>query len=327
MNEQGKEWIRRLALGGLLPALMLLAVVWKLPPSEVSNQRPTDPPATHPQPQYVPPVIRLQQGSSQVQMDLEEYVIGVVLAEMPASFALEALKAQAVAARTYALKHCLSSGRHGDNVICGDSSCCQGYVPPEEYAGSQSGILQVRRAVEETAGQVIAYEGTLITATYFSCSGGETEDAAAVWGQTVPYLQSVSSPGEENATWYTDQKTFTAEQLQQALGIRLSGPISTWFSDVTFTQGGGVDTITIGGIPYRGTTIRTLLQLRSTAFSVSYTKDTVTFHTKGFGHRVGMSQYGANAMALEGYAYSEILAHYYTDTEIVQLSDVGAQYS
>lgn len=256
-------------------------------------------------------------------MELENYLVGVVLAEMPASFATEALRAQAVAARTYTVRHCHSDLRHGKNTICTDHTCCQAYTDPGDYVragGSWSAVERVRQAVTDTTGQVLMYEGELIVATYFSCAGGLTEDAAAVWGQDVPYLQSVPSPGEEAAAFFTDSKTFSAQELQSALGVRLTGPVSTWFGNVTFTEGGGVETIVIGGVAYRGTTVRTLLQLRSTAFSVSFSEDAVTFHTRGYGHRVGMSQYGADAMASAGKTYQEILAHYYTGTQIVQYS-------
>lgn len=254
-------------------------------------------------------------------VELERYLVGVVLAEMPASFETEALRAQAVAARTYTIKHCREDTRHGDNTICTDHACCQAYIDPRDYVsggGSWSSVERVQEAVASTAGEVLVYGRELITATYFSCAGGVTEDAVAVWGREVPYLQSVISPGEEDTVFFADSRTFTAEQFQSALGTRLNGPMGHWFGDVTFTDGGGVDTMVIGGVDYRGTTLRTLLGLRSTAFSVSVADDTVTFHTRGYGHRVGMSQYGANAMAKAGKTYQQILTHYYTGTEIVQ---------
>lgn len=147
-----------------------------------------------------------------------------------------------------------------------------------------------------TSGWVLTYEGELIEATYFSCSGGSTEDAAAVWGTEFPYLQAVASPGEEKAAHYTDTVRLSAEAFQDALGVTLSGSPGSWFRDVTYTDGGGIDTIVIGGTSYKGTSLRSALGLRSTAFSISTTEDTVTITTRGYGHRVGMSQYGADAM-------------------------------
>ena len=138
-----------------------------------------------------------------------------------------------------------------------------------------------------------------------------TEDAAAVWGADIPYLQATESPGEEGATHYIDTVTFSAVEFQNALGVSLKGNAATWLGPVQYTRGGGVDTIEIGGTVYQGKTLRKLLNLRSTAFTMTAVGDTVIITTKGFGHRVGMSQYGAEAMAVDGYDYTEILAHYY----------------
>ena len=136
-------------------------------------------------------------------MDMEEYLTGVVLAEMPASFEGEALKAQAVAARTYAAK-AQASNKHTGGSICTDSRCCQAYISEREYlenGGTELGIAKIRGAVSATKGEVLTYQGELIDATYFSCSGGSTEDAQAVWGVDFPYLKAVSSPGEEKAEY------------------------------------------------------------------------------------------------------------------------------
>ena len=140
-----------------------------------------------------------------------------------------------------------------------------------------------------------------------------------MWGTEFPYLQAVASPGEEKAAHYTDTVRFSAGAFQDALGVKLSGSPGSWFRDVTYTDGGGVDTIVIGGTGYRGTELRSLLGLRSTAFSISTTEDTVTITTRGYGHRVGMSQYGADAMAVTGSACPEILAHYYPGTTLTKL--------
>ncbi len=322
MNFQGKALIRQLALGGLLPALVCLVVVLMLPrpPAAAPSTGPTTVPS---QPEQTGYILSLLEGDGCVDVELETYLTGVVLAEMPASFASQALRAQAVAARTYTLKQCRSNQRHGKNTLCADHTCCQAYIDPKDYVargGSWSSVERVRQAVESTAGQVLQYDGELIFATYFSCAGGQTEAAVAVWGQDFPYLQSVPSPGEEGATWFTDEKTFTSQQLQQALAVRLDGPVRSWFGDISYTDGGGVDWMEIGGVAYRGKTLRTLLGLRSTVFTVSFSGDSVTFHTRGYGHRVGLSQYGANAMALAGSTYPQILAHYYTGTELVHYS-------
>ena len=253
------------------------------------------------------------------QMTLDEYLVGVVLAEMPADFDSEALKAQAVVARTYTRRR-MESGKHGAAAVCMDSGCCQGWRSPEEYlneGGRQASVDKVRRAVEDTDGAVLCYEGKLIDATYFSCSGGSTEDAVAVWGQDVPYLQAVQSPGEEDAPRYSDTVTFTASELAGKLGIGNRGDPAGWFADITYTDGGGVETMTVRGETFTGTQLRSKLGLRSTAFTVEVSGKTITITTRGFGHRVGMSQYGAQAMAEGGSGYEEILCHYYTGAELV----------
>lgn len=264
------------------------------------------------------PVLLKEQGNIR-ELNLEEYLVGVVLAEMPASFDEEALKAQAVVARTYTVRAMEGKGKHDDGDICGDSSCCQGYLAPVDYGGEEDALAKVRNAVESTAGQVLSYEGKLIEATYFSCSGGTTEDAVAVWGTDVPYLQSVKSPGEEDATYYTDSVSFSVSEFASRLGINLTG--NPWVENVSYTAGGGVDTMVIGGLTFKGTELRKLLGLRSTAFTITATEDTVTVHTRGYGHRVGMSQYGADAMAAQGSTYKEILSHYYQGTELVNWFD------
>lgn len=254
-----------------------------------------------------------------VQMELNDYLTGVILAEMPVSFETEAQKAQAVVARTYTMRAWERGGKHEGAAVCTDSACCQGYISPEDYqgkGGTQEGIDRMRRAVEETDCMVLTYEGALIEATYFSCSGGSTEDAVAVWGTDVPYLQAVSSPGEEEATHYTDTVTFTAEAFSSALEMKLSGDPASWLGAVTYTAGGGVDTMLIGGKSFRGTDLRQALGLRSTAFTMTAGKNTITVNTRGYGHRVGMSQYGADAMAAGGSTCAEILAHYYQGTTL-----------
>ena len=254
------------------------------------------------------------------QMELEEYIAGVVLAEMPAEFETEALKAQAVVARTYALRRMETGNKHDNCDVCGDPNCCQGYKPVEEYlkrGETQENVDKIRGAVSATAGQVLVYDGELIEATYFSCSGGQTEDALTVWGTDIPYLRSTESPGEEDAAHYTDTVFMTREEFITCVDTPLSGPASTWLGPVTYTTGGGVNTIQIGGRTYKGTEVRAMLGLRSTDFTMTAKGDGIEVVTRGFGHRVGMSQYGADAMAVTGSGYREILAHYYQGTDLI----------
>lgn len=253
------------------------------------------------------------------QMNLEDYICRVVLGEMPATFETEALKAQAVAARTYTLR-CVEEGdRHPEGAVCTDYRCCQAYREPEEYiqsGGSWASVEKVFTAAKQTAGEVICYEGELIYATYFASSGGVTEDAEEVWGQAYPYLVSVSSPNEADTAYHNEQTVFTAEEFQKRLGVSLKGSPTVWIGKTRYTVGGGVDTIRIGARLYTGLELRKVFGLRSTIFTVTTDEDTVTFETKGYGHRVGMSQYGADAMASAGYRYDGILAHYYGGTTL-----------
>ena len=263
----------------------------------------------------------LNRSGNLQQMTLEDYLLGVVLAEMPASFEPEALKAQAVVARTYTCKR-MEGGKHDAAAVCMDPGCCQGFRAPADYldeGGKQTAVDKVRSAVKSTDGQVLHYDGSLIDATSFSCSGGSTEDAVAVWGQDVPYLRAVDSPGEEDAPRFTDSVSFTTSEFAGKLGLSDQGDPASWFGAVRYTEGGGVDTMVIRGKTFTGPRLRSALGLRSTAFSVSVDGKTITVTTRGFGHRVGMSQYGAQAMAQSGSSCAEILAHYYTGAELVRL--------
>lgn len=272
---------------------------------------------TLPEGTALPVLVRV--GEEVQEEDLDAYLVGVVLGEMPTDFAPEALKAQSVAARTYAWKAYVTGGKHHDGSVCTQSGCCQAYIDPQQYleqGGSLEGLAKVRQAVAATSGLVLSYQGELIEATYFSCSGGQTEDAVAVWGTDYPYLQSVESPGEEDAVHYEDVLTYSLQQFQDALGIVLSDPPEQWFSQVEYTNGGGIASVNIGGQSYTGTQLRSLLGLPSTRFSIQASSDTVTITTNGYGHRVGMSQYGADAMAVSGSSFQEILAHYYPGTTL-----------
>lgn len=258
-----------------------------------------------------------------LEMELDEYILGVILGEMPAEFELDALKAQAVASRTYTLRKVLKQNKHTDARVCTDASCCQAYIRTDYYLshiGSESDVERVRLAVDETTGQVITYEGNLIEATYFSCSGGMTEDAAAVWGTSVPYLVAVQSPGEESSSFFQKQYRFSKKEFLRKLGIPETTELSESSIRMIATAGGGVDQMEISGMLFSGTQLRMLLGLPSTAFSVTIAADYVLISTRGYGHRVGMSQYGADAMAVEGSTYEQILLHYYPGTELVRLS-------
>lgn len=286
------------------------------------------PPLTVPTPvkqEQLPPfdeavTLRVQTQEGVEELTLHEYLIGVLLAEMPADFPTEALKAQAVAARTFALRQA-QARKHDGADICTDPACCQGYLAEAaEEAGARAAS-----AVEETDGLVMTYADSLIDATFFSCSGGRTEAAAAVWGGDIPYLRSVDSPGEEEAPYFTETVTLSAEDFAQTLcaaypEANLSGSPQGWFGACKYTDGGGIDTIFIGGTAVSGVKLRSLFSLRSTELAITVTEeDEIAITTHGFGHRVGLSQYGAKAMAEEGADFSDILTHYYDGAQVTRL--------
>ena len=319
MNMIIKEILSAILLTILIPAA-LFSTVPAYEPLQNSQpmtqiQQPDAPAVSNP----VTVCVKTKSGAF-TNMDIEEYVCGVVLGEMPASFETEALKAQAVAARTYALR-CARDGSHENNAVCMEHTCCQAYCDPKQYiatGGRQSNLDKILSAVAETKGEVATYNGKLIFATYFASSGGQTEDAVAVWGRSFPYLVSVDSPGEQDKSYQNSKVTFTAKEFQEKLGISLAGTPKTWFGKVTYSDGGGVDKAVIGGKTYTGVKLRSLLGLRSTKFTVEATQSSVIIKTNGYGHRVGMSQYGADAMAVSGSNYKEILKHYYKGIEIVR---------
>ena len=269
--------------------------------------------------------IRLLDGGTVQLLPVDDYLTCVVLSEMPPEFESEALKAQAVAARTFTKKRQLSA-KHENADVCSDSACCQAWQSEaalREKFGFDYDVYEekARAAVEATRDEVLFYDGALIDATYFSCSNGKTESAVAVWGADIPYLQSVESFGEEVAPRYESETIYTASQLRQILpGAKLDGQPEDWFGAVSYTDGGGVASMEIGGKAYSGTELRSLLGLNSTCFTVSCKGNAVTFCVRGYGHRVGMSQYGANHMAAQGFDYRTILQYYYRGTEIKKLS-------
>lgn len=249
-------------------------------------------------------------------MPLNDYLIGVLLAEVPASFHPEALKAQSVAARTYVWKAFTTGGKHTDGSVCTDSVCCQAYIPESTYlskGGTQEMLGKIRQSVLETDPMVLSYQGELIEATYFSSSGGKTESAFAVWGADYPYLQSVFSPEEDLKETIV---AYTISEFQQLLDLSFPDDMDQWIGRVTFTEGGGVESMEICGEVYTGVQLRSILGLRSTAFQIHKEGTQILVTTRGYGHRVGLSQYGANAMAEAGSTWQQILQHYYPGTTL-----------
>ncbi len=320
MKQFWKDLIFSCIMGLIIPG-MILSIGVAMFGKETADQEPTVTQIHQQENTIVIPVLT-EEGVRQ--MELNDYLTGVVLAEMPAYFESEAHKAQAVVARTYTLRAYLEKPRHDDACVCTDSNCCQGYVSNQDYlakGGTGESIEKIRSSVVQTDGLVLTYEGAMIEATYFSCSGGFTEDAVAVWGADVPYLRSVESPGEEEATHYADTVYFTDGELKILLAVSGDGDPQKWIEEVSYTNGGGVDTIRICGTEFKGTEVRKLLGLRSTAFEIAWKNGRYEITTRGYGHRVGMSQYGADAMATSGADFEEILAHYYQGTQLEHMAD------
>ena len=261
-----------------------------------------------------------------VTMDMQEYLVGVVAAEMPASFQGEALKAQAVAARTYAM-YCAKGQKHGEAQVCTDYACCQAWQSEEalrqKWGGDYDTYSQkIRAAVEATAGQYLSYEGQPVFAAFHSSSAGATEDCGQVWNPS-PYLVSVSSPETaEDVPNYISTVECTPLDFRDTLlyahpEADFTGEESGWIGELRLDGSGRVASAVLGGVSMKGTELRQLFSLRSTAFQLEYTGESFRFTVTGYGHGVGMSQYGANVMARQGETYTGILAHYYPGTVLV----------
>lgn len=263
--------------------------------------------------------ITIKVSGSEIPIDLEEYVIGVVAAEMPANFNLEALKAQAIAARTYVLK----TTNYGQEQIEPTVAKQVFYDPDTRKKNWDTSYEEyekkVRQAVESTAGEIINYNGELITAMFHSMSNGMTESAKNYSGSNLPYLQSVASTDFQYADNYETEKTFTINEWNHLLNVN-------WTIDqvkklrIKRNDSGRVETVTMGDKEWTGRDFRTLLDLRSTDFRVDVQKGQIVVTTEGYGHGVGMSQYGADAMADNGATAHEILEHYYKNTNIEKIS-------
>lgn len=319
MKNSWKQALFAIFMGLVVPWCVVMLATPDAPQEEITTQTTAQVQETAPSTDVL---INVLLDGEMKEMRLDDYLVGVLLGELPGDFHLEAKMAQAVVARTYTMRTVRRKDKHPNDAVCSDSSCCQSYIAPGDYlarGGSVETVDSAMQAVGQTEGMVLTYAGELIDATYFSCSGGTTETALAVWGSDVPYLQSVSSPGEEMAAHYTDTVKFTAKEFQVLLGVELNGDPATWFGNIVYTDGEGVASMTVGGKEYSGTELRSVLGLRSTAFTITAVGNSIVITTKGFGHRVGMSQYGAQAMALAGSDYEQILLHYYSGAVLEQM--------
>ncbi len=268
----------------------------------------------------------LHETGQRTTLPLEEYLVGVVAAEMPASFHVEALKAQAVAARTYTLSR-LKGGCTSECDLCSDSGCCQAYntdaACKEKWGANYTqNIKKIRDAVEETQGEALYYDGELIEALYHAASGGQTEDSENVFASARPYLRGVESENEVGSSHITDEERLTRKAFVKAVNAAWpkaklkAGSLPDQVKITERFDSGRVKAIKLGGVTVTGRELRSALELRSAWFTIEFTSDEVVINTRGYGHGVGMSQAGANGMAQEGATYREILAHYYTGTTI-----------
>lgn len=246
-------------------------------------------------------------------VELETYLIGVVGSEMPVSFEMEALKAQSVAARTFVIKR----NYQVDNTVSS-----QVYHNNEELKviwkdNYESYRKKIEKAVNETKGEILTYENEPITASFYSSSPGYTNNVEDYWRSPLPYLKSVESKWDS----ITDKKhiqsvNFSKKEVGTLLGFR--NEIS-YMQIISYYKSGYVKEVVVDGITFSGREIREKLGLRSSWFSINVSEN-ITFTTKGYGHGIGLSQYGANGMALDGYSYDEILKHYYTGVTLEKMN-------
>ena len=252
---------------------------------------------------------------------LEKYVIGVLSGEMPTTFPMEALKAQAVAARTYVLRKIEYAKEQEYDVV--DTVANQVYYNNDELKERwkddyEEKMNRIQKAVLDTQGEYLTYQGEIAQAFFFSTSTGYTENCEEVFQESLPYLRSVKSDWEEDISpVFEDSKTFTLEEFYQKLNLDANSNFSIQITDRTST--GRVRTLNINGKDFKASDVTTALGLRSSFFEIQKNEEQIVIHTKGFGHGVGMSQYGAYGMAENGSNYQEILKYYYQGIEIQKI--------
>ena len=254
-------------------------------------------------------------NGSVINLNMTDYLIGVVSSEMPASFNLEALKAQSVLARTYALKAKQTGKKLTDTVST------QSYIDIDQMKNKWGNSFntyynKIKNAVENTNGEYLSYNGNYIEALYHSTNNGKTESSLDVFGNYYPYLISVSSEYDKNASSYLRTINMPLDTISNKLGLNLNN--DSVISILSYTDGGNIKEININGNNFSGKKVRELLGLRSADFDISISDNNANITTRGYGHGVGMSQYGANGMANAGYGYKDILSHYYPGTTLTK---------
>lgn len=285
------------------------------------------------------PKIKVMTGKDKkiVEMPLEDYIRGVVSAEMNASFEIEALKAQAIAARTFAVGAMREYGGNGRNHegadICSETHC-QVWMSKEDRfknwkaSDAEANWKKITEAVDSTKGMVLVSEGKLASAVkYFSASGGKTENSINVFGYSASYLVSVESPEKgtpnDSTTKVIKKEDFVKKVKAMNKDTKISAKnLANQIKIIDYTEGGRVKTIKIGDKTFSGIDVRWGMELKSASFSINVTPTSVVFNVRGSGHGVGMSQWGANVMAKDGAKYDAILKHYYKGIEIEQINEI-----
>ena len=253
-------------------------------------------------------------------MPLEDYVAGVLCGEMPMSFEDEALKAQAVAIRTYTFKKIGSNiAEHHGADICTDSTHCQAFQTREQY-GNDAVYDKAIQIANDTKGEIITYDGQPISAFYFARSNGKTQNVSDVWGGSLPYLVSVDSAEELETADTFSEKTIEKETFFNTIQIKYGKRPENESVSYELSEGGYVKTVSIGNVKIKGEDMRKLFSLRSSSFQITFDETNAHFRVQGYGHGVGMSQYGAQYLASNGKDFKSILTHFYQGTKIEKIS-------
>lgn len=265
-------------------------------------------------------VVRVKQDDEIINVPFEDYIIGVLAGEMPISFELEALKAQAVAARSYVMKKMEANINKDYDVV--DTVLNQVYLDDEHLQevwqeDYTDNINKLKQAVLETFNEYLEYDGKVVDAMFFSTSVGYTENSEEVFTNKVPYLRSVASTWDEISPVYEVNYTFELENFYNKLNLNYSDTLDIELLDTTST--GRIKKLKINGTTLEGNTVVSNLNLKSNHFDIELKNNKIYITTKGYGHGVGMSQYGAQGMALKGYKYDEILKYYYQGVEIKKI--------
>lgn len=324
----------------LCTALMLLMPLPALPRDTTAATTPTDttaaptsstaPTTTTTVSNQDKPIFRILVGDNVVELEEREFLIRTLAYEMAPAYHEEALKAQAVAAYTYHARRRAIQQKKPDPTLKGADFVTTDSTFPGNYTtvglrakwgdNYTANYQKICAAVDAVLGKTITHDGELIDACYFAISSGSTEDAATLWGNDVPYLRAVASPGDRLAPDYQTTVTLTTDEMREKLsaidGVTLGKEPATWIGTPTCSKAGTVTAVTVGSQSLKGTDVRQALGLRSACFTCTYEGGTFTLTIKGYGHGVGMSQYGADYLARQGYSWQEILQYYYTGITI-----------